>query len=203
MNPERWDERFAAPEFWYGTRPNDFVAQSLPYLEGCTTVVELGAGEGRNAVFLAEQGLTVTAVDYSKQGLQKVQKLAEQRGVSVETICADVLNWQPDRQWDAVVMTFLHLPPSDRPKLFALVQRILVPGGYVIAEWFRPEQRIRGFTSGGPPTPELMVTASELQYHFPQSGILHLATPVRRLDEGPGHQGLGATVQLIWRKSTE
>ncbi len=200
MKAELWDQRFAQSEYWYGTRPNDFVVANVSRLPKAASIVELGAGEGRNAVFLARQGFTVTAVDYSVKGLAKTQRLAQQYGVSVETIHADVVQWQPDRQWDAVVVTFLHLPEEQRRQLYALIQRILYPGGYCIAEWFRPEQRLEGYTSGGPPTPALMVSADELRRYFHKDGIVLLQTPVRHLDEGPGHQGPGATVQLIWRK---
>jgi len=92
-------------------------------------VLALGAGEGRNAVYLAQQGHAVTAVDYSAEGLLKTRRLAEEAGVQVEITEADVREWRPDRTWDAIVVTFLHLPPSERPSLYHRLRDHLRPGG--------------------------------------------------------------------------
>ncbi|MDQ7040158.1 MAG: class I SAM-dependent methyltransferase [Rhodothermus sp.] len=201
MHPERWNQRFAGQDFFYGTAPNAFLAETAPrYLRPDAEIIELGAGEGRNAVWLARQGFRVTAVDYAEVGLEKTRRLAKQQGVAVETIQADVTCWTPNRSWDAVVLTFLHLPPETRPTLYALIHRLLRPQGHLIAEWFRPEQRTEGYTSGGPPDPAWMVTADELRRHFAPEGIrlLENATPV--LHEGTGHRGPAATVRLIWQR---
>jgi SAM-dependent methyltransferase len=198
--PSFWDERFAADEYVYGVQPNDFVRDAAAtWLSSPQAVLDLGVGEGRNAVHLARQGHTVTAVDYSAEGLRKTERLAENEGVSVETLQADVREWNPDRAWDAIIVTFLHLPPSDRPGLYALLQRILRPGGTLIAEWFRPEQRTEGYTSGGPPDVDMMVTAEELRTHFDEVGVEELAVAEPMLDEGM-HKGPGATVQFVWRR---
>ncbi len=200
MNAERWNTRYQASEYVYGTEPNAFVASQVHLLPEGTRIVELGSGEGRNAVYLARLGFHVTAVDYAEAGLEKTRRLAQTHGVEVETLHADVTSWQPEHTWDAVVSTFLHLPPEHRPSLYALMQRIVRPGGYVIAEWFRPEQRTEGYTSGGPPSPELMVTEDELRRYFPEEGLRYLHSMVRMLREGHGHHGPGAVVQLLWQK---
>lgn len=195
-----WDDRFAADEYVYGVQPNDFIKEAAATrLSSPCDVLDLGVGEGRNAVHLARQGHTVTAVDYSAEGLRKTEQLAEREGVSVETLRADVRDWDPDRTWDAVVITFLHLPPSERPDLYALLQRVLRPGGTLIAEWFRPEQRTEGYTSGGPPDVDMMVTVEELRTHFAVDGIEQLERAEPMLDEGM-HTGPGATVRFVWRR---
>jgi len=194
-----WNDRFARDEYVYGEAPNQFVASAAEtWLPDAAEVLTLGAGEGRNAVHLARQGHTVTAVDYAAEGLRKTRRLAEEAGVAVETTQADVRSWTPPRTWDAVVTTFLHLPPDERPPLYRLIQNSLRPGGLLIAEWFRPEQRTDGYTSGGPPNVDMMVTAEELRNHFDESGIeqLEIAEPI--LDEGM-HEGPGATVRFVWR----
>ncbi len=193
-----WDERFAADEYVYGVQPNDFVRDAaVTWLSSPQAVLDLGCGEGRNAVHLAQQGHTVTAVDYSAEGLHKTRRLAEREGVSVDTIQADVREWAPDRTWDAIVVTFLHLPPSEQAQLYDLLQRVLRPGGLLIAEWFRPEQRTEGYTSGGPPDVEMMVTADELREHFDAEGIERIEIAEPMLDEGM-HKGRGATVRFVW-----
>ncbi|MFP4228548.1 MAG: methyltransferase domain-containing protein [Salinivenus sp.] len=198
-----WNDRFSADQYIYGVAPNDFVARATEdWLAGPHEVLDLGVGEGRNAVYLAEQGHAVTAVDYAVEGLRKTNRLGEEVGVEVETIQADVRTWAPTRTWDAVVTTFLHLPPADRPALYNLIRRCLSPGGLLVAEWFRPEQRTEGYTSGGPPDVDMMVTAEELREHFDETGIEHLEIAEPMLDEGM-HEGPGATVQFVWRRSED
>jgi len=195
-----WNDRFSADQYIYGVEPNDFVEQaSATWLSDPQEVLDLGVGEGRNAVHLARQGHTVTAADYSVEGLRKTARLADDVGVEVETVQADVRDWRPDRTWDAVIVTFLHLAPDERPALYDLLRRCLRPGGLLIAEWFRPEQRTEGYTSGGPPDVEMMVTAEELRTHFDAAGIEELTVAEPMLDEGM-HEGPGATVQFVWRR---
>jgi len=182
MAKEFWQERYRQPDYVYGEAPNAFIAQSIHYLPEGACVVELGSGEGRNAVFLATQGFQVTAVDFASSGLEKTRRLARQKGVSLRTIEADVLEWMPAHPFDAVITSFLHLPPEQRPLLYRhITQHVLKPGGWLIAEWFRPEQRTQGYTSGGPPTPELMVTEEELRTYFPDSGIRYLKATATHL----------------------
>jgi len=195
-----WNERFSASEFVYGTEPNAFLVSQAALLSPGSDVVELGAGEGRNAVWLARQDHRVTVVDYAAEGLSKTVRLAQERGVMIDIVEADVTNWQPDRTWDAVVLTFLHLPAPDRPTLYRLIQRILKPGGLFVGEWFRPEQITGGYKSGGPPSVDYMVTADELAGHFDAEGILVLEEVETELQEGRHHRGPAAVVRVVWRK---
>lgn len=194
-----WDDRFSDDTYVYGVQPNQFIEEAVDtWLPASGDVLALGAGEGRNAVYLARQGHTVTAVDYSAEGLRKTRRLAGEWDVSVDTIQADVRDWTPDRAWDAVVVTFLHLPVPDRPPLYRLIRRLLRPDGLLVAEWFRPEQRTEGYTSGGPPDPDMMVTPEELRTHFAAEGIVHLEEAEPMLEEGM-HRGAAATVRFVWR----
>lgn len=198
-----WDDRFSDEQYVYGVQPNRFVREAVDtWLPASQEVLALGAGEGRNAVYLARRGHAVTAVDYSAEGLRKTRRLAGEEGVHVDTIQADVRNWAPDRQWDAVVVTFLHFPPPERGSLYRLIQRLLRPDGVLVAEWFRPEQRTEGYTSGGPPDPDMMVTREELREHFSRDGIEFLEEAGPVLEEGM-HRGPAATVRFVWRRSSE
>lgn len=199
-----WNDRFSGEDYFYGVRPNAFVKTATArWLSSPKDVLALGAGEGRNAVYLAQQGHAVTAVDYAAEGLRKTGRLAEEAGVTVETIQADVRDWQPDRQWDAAVVTFLHLPSVERPHLYRLLQHLLRPEGLLVAEWFRPEQITEGYDSGGPPALDLMVTPDELREHFSEGTVEHLVSAEPRLEEGACHQGPGATVRFVWRAPSE
>jgi SAM-dependent methyltransferase len=199
-----WNERYANEAYAYGEGPNAFVeAAADAWIDASSAVLDLGAGEGRNAVFLAERGHAVTAADYASAGLRKAERLADAAGVDVEPLHVDVRSWEPDRTWDAVVTTFLHLAPSEQPRLYRLLPRLVRPGGRVLAEWFRPEQRTQGLESGGPPDADMMVAADDLRRHFPAAGIRSLHTAHPHLAEGPHHQGPAATVRLVWERPPE
>lgn len=197
-----WDARFFSADFTYGSRPNVFVAGQAARIPAGSSVVDFGAGEGRNAVWLAEQGYEVTAIDFSAVGLEKARKLAAERGVAIETQLADIAFWKPDRQWDAAICTYLHMSLNHRLKFYTAVQAALRPGGLFIGQWFRPEQRTMGYTSGGPPTIDLMIEPSELEQYFKWGDILVCEPADITLAEGAYHQGPAAVVQLVFERGT-
>lgn len=197
-----WDARFGSEVYTYGTRPNAFVAQEAHRFPSRGEIVDLGAGEGRNAVFLAQQGFRVTALDYAEAGLAKTRALARERNVEVEVEQADLAYWAPPRQWDGAVCTFVHMRLGERVRFYTAMQAALKPGALLVAEWFRPEQRKDGYTSGGPPTLDLMVKPRELEQHFLWGDILLCEAAEVTLSEGPFHQGPAATVRFIFRKGS-
>ena len=201
MNPAFWNARYSNERLAYGTEPNAFIAdQAERRLPPDAVVIDLGAGEGRNALFLARRGHPVTAVDYSRVGLDKARRLAEAQHLEIETVQTDITRWHPARQWDAVVIAFLHLSPQDRPRLYELIQHLLRPGGLLIAEWFHPDQVTQGYQSGGPRSVAMLITLDELRRHFPSPGILVAEQTIRPLEEGPHHRGSAAVVQFVWEK---
>ena len=113
----RWDERYDQENFIFGTEPNDFLKQEAYRIPTGGKVLCLGDGEGRNGVWLAEQGFQVTSVDLSQVGLDKTQRFADQRGVQIETIYADLAEWHIEPQaWDGIVSIFCHMMPDERKK---------------------------------------------------------------------------------------
>ena len=193
-----WDERYDATEYVYGTAPNDFlveVADRLPR----GRVLCLGEGEGRNAVWLAEQGFAVTALDASGVGLEKARRLAAERGVEIETVHTDLARHHPGRGcWDAVVAIFCHLPPDLRAAVHRRCVAALRPGGALVLEAYTPRQL--GLRTGGPPTAELMMDLASLRGEL--AGLdLEIARELEReINEGRLHQGLGAVVQVLGRR---
>ena len=120
MSGITWDERYAEEEFAYGTKPNDFLVEASRHIPK-GRVLCLCEGEGRNAVYLAEQGYMVTAVDASAVGMAKAQKFATERNVKIETIVSDLDDYSiPEDTFDGVVSIFCHVPKDLREKVHQL-----------------------------------------------------------------------------------
>lgn len=200
-----WDERFNRDEYVYGEEPNDFLRQQAALLkagEDPLQVLCLAEGEGRNAVWLAEQGHEVMALDLSAVGLEKARQLAQRRGVSITTLRADLGEWDggeagPASQ-DLVVMIFAHTPPAIRERVFALVDAVLKPGGLMLLEGYTPAQIGRG--TGGPGDAAMMFSLPMLEAAFDGYEVLVGQERVRDIQEGLFHTGEGAVVQWLARK---
>ncbi|MBT0668484.1 class I SAM-dependent methyltransferase [Novosphingobium profundi] len=195
-----WDERYAT-DFAYGTQPNDWLVARFDDLKKGTCLC-LAEGQGRNAVWLAQQGLAVTAVDQSAVGMGKAQELAASRGVAITTEVADLAAYDlGEARWDSVVAIFAHFPPALRANLHARVAKALKPGGTVLIEAYTPDtlqQPGRGGPSGA--QADMLMRAAFLEDDFSELTILHAAETLREVNEGAFHQGLGAVVQFLARK---
>jgi len=193
-----WDERFGAKDYVYGTDPNDFLASVVDRIPpGC--VICLGDGEGRNGVFLAEQGFAVTSVDASRVGLQKAEALAATRNVHLDTQVADLAHYDLGRErWEGVVSIFAHLPAEVRRDLHARVVPALKPGGVFILEAYTPSQIGRG--TGGPPIAELTMRLHDLRVELAGLDFEHSEELERDVVEGWGHTGPAAVVQVLATK---
>ncbi len=158
-----------------------------------------GDGEGRNSVWLAQQGHRVTAMDASQVGLQKASSLAGERGVAIKTVLGDLADWAPaPSSFDAVVLIYVHLPEAIRQQAHRRLARALRPGGHLILESFHPGQLAH--TSGGPKDVTMLYTPALLAADF--AGVLETAMAwdgETVLSEGPGHQGLAHVTRWIGR----
>lgn len=201
MSPSRefWDERYAGEAYLYGTAANAFLTDQAGQLPAGSRVLVIGDGEGRNGIWLAEQGHHVTTVDYSAAAVAKARRLARERGVSVDALHADLLQWDwPEAAFDAAVAIFIHLPAAERQRVHRGLLDALRPGGLLILEAFTPEQL--QYSSGGPGRAELLYTAALLREDFAAAELLLLEERRTQLDEGPGHRGEGAVVRLLARR---
>ncbi len=191
-----WDQRYATEEYVYGTEPNAFLAEAVADLKPPGRVLCLAEGEGRNAVFLAQRGFDVLAVDASGVGLAKAEILARQRGVRIATEIADLDGYSLEPgAWDLIVSIFCHLPAAMRRRLHAQVAQGLRPGGRLILEAYTPAQL--AFGTGGPPDATLMVTLPSLRTELPGLRFEWARECERDVHEGRLHSGRGAVVQLI------
>ena len=195
----QWDEKYAQPDFAYGKKANDFLVQEWTRLPKNGSILSLAEGEGRNAVFLAEQGFRVTAVDSSSVGLQKARQLATERDVEITTIVADLAEYKiEENYWDGIVSIFCHMPENLRKQVNRSIVKGLRPGGVLIQESYTKQQL--EYKTGGPPVPELLYTLDELKEDY--QGLTHLYGQeiVREIIEGKSHHGPGAVVQIIGEK---
>jgi SAM-dependent methyltransferase len=195
----QWNERYREPGFAYGDEPNDFLVESAARIKPAGRVLCLGEGEGRNAVFLAQQGFEVTGVDLAEVGLEKARALAAERGVQIETVVADLATFElGERQWDAIVSIWCHLPPAIRARVHRESVRALAPGGLFVLEAYTPAQL--AFDSGGPRTTEMLYTAELLRQDLAGLDVLRATECERDVHEGRLHQGRSAVVQFIAKK---
>ena len=148
MDQATWDERYAGPELVWGAGPNRFVAAELATLPP-GLAIDLGTGEGRNAIWLAERGFTVTGVDFSRVGLARAAGLAAGRGVSVDWVHADLLDYQPaPGRYDLVLIAYIQLPADQLTALARAAAAALAPGGTLLAVGHDQDNLTRGH--GGP-----------------------------------------------------
>lgn len=200
--PSFWDERYTAHDALFGTEPNAFVVSEGHRIPTGSDVLELGAGEARTLLWLAqERGVHGTAVDFSAEALQAGRERAEAAGLPLDTVVADVRDWRPTRQWDAVVVTFLQLLPDERPRLYETIRACLRPGGLLIAEWFRPAHLSGDYDRMGPTTAARMVPVDEVRDAFAGDEILDCAPADVTLSEGPMLRGRAAVGRALVRRS--
>ena len=199
---DRWNRRFSVEEYVFGTEPNAFLASQKPLLARGMRALCVADGEGRNSVWLAAQGLEVTAFDFSPVGLAKATKLAERSGAKVAYRVAGVDEWDWDAvPYDVVVAIFVQFtPPAQRARMFQGMVRALKPGGVLILQGYGPEQLRYG--TGGPKQVENLYTEALLRESFASLEILHLAAHESVVHEGAGHDGMAALIDLVARKPT-
>ncbi len=174
-----WYQQYAGDEYIYGTKPNSFLAEHVDLLVG--PVLSLAEGEGRNAVFLASQGLKVHGVDGSEVGLAKAQALALSQDVEIQTEIADLGMFEPTANcYGSVVSIFAHLPSTVRNRLYPFVERCLKPGGVIILEAYTEDQLARD--TGGPKDPNMLMTHSKIKHEFPNIEPILLRTLERKVE---------------------
>lgn len=194
-----WNQQFSSADFRYGTEPNAFLQTQSRLISPSANILVPGDGEGRNSVWLAQQGHRVLAMDASDVGLRKAEELANRCGVQVRTVLADLASWQPDDVFDALVLTYVHLPPSLRTVAHRRLAETLRPGGLLVLEAFHPDQL--GRSSGGPQQADMLYSLETLRGDF--AGLIHEEFAEEcetMLNEGIGHQGQAYVTRMVGRR---
>ena len=190
-----WNEKFATTDYAYGTEPNDFLVSAITNLKRGATL-SLAEGEGRNAVWLAQQGFTVSSIEQSEKGVGKTLRLALQRGVIVmaERGELETFHIQPN-SWDLVVSIYAHTPQELRRKLHRQVVAGLKPGGVFVLEAYTPAQIANN--TGGPKDASLMPTAELLRSELAGLVFDRIEEVERDVVEGSLHTGTAHVVQVV------
>jgi SAM-dependent methyltransferase len=187
VDSQQWDERYSGAEFEWTTRPNQFVAAELADLPP-GHALDLAAGEGRNTVWLAERGWRVTAVDFSRVGLEKGRKLSSARGVDetrVDWIVADLRDYEPERDaYDLVLIAYLQVSPQLRALVLARAAAALAPGGTAFVVGHDLINLTEGV--GGPQDPEVLYTPEAVRAELPGLRVVRAGRAHRTVERDAG-----------------
>jgi SAM-dependent methyltransferase len=197
---ERWETRFAGAGYAFGTAPNVFLASCRSILPASGRALAVADGEGRNGVWLAQQGLQVLSLDFSPAAQRKGKALARARGVEVTFVLADVHAWTyPESAFDVVVEIFAQFSsPPERERKWAGMRKAIKPGGLLIIQGYTPKQLQYG--TGGPKQIENLYTRALLEEAFCGYRDMTIVEEDVELHEGTSHDGMSAVINFIARK---
>lgn len=197
---ERWEDRYRVPAYVFGTEPNYFLVSCKALLPRSGKALAVADGEGRNGIWLAEQGLEVLSLDFSPSAQQKARALAKQRGVTLTLAQADVHTWDyPEAAFDVVVEIFTQFStPAERAKKWAGMRKALKRGGLLIIQGYTPKQLQYG--TGGPKQVENLYTRAMLEEAFRDFRDMKIVEEEIEIYEGTSHGGMSAVINLTARK---
>lgn len=203
---QRWDERYSDPAFAYGETPNAFLKSELLKLP-VGTILFPAEGEGRNAVFAAQQGWQVSAFDISHEGRKKAMQLAEKNKVNLvyQVGELDTLGFKK-ATFDAIALIYAHFPAAIKSQLHKALDSYLKIDGTILFEAFSKNhlsfQKINEKV-GGPKDLESLFSIEEIKADFPNYEIITLEEKEIELQEGLYHNGLGSVIRFVARKKNE
>lgn len=199
----RWNERYANEEFAYGEEPNNYLKEQLTKLD-TGKILFPAEGEGRNAVFAAKSGWTVSAFDISNEGLKKALHLAEKNNVNIDYQIGELqaLNYQ-EEQFDAIALIYAHFPANIKSQLHKELDKYLRKGGIIIFEAFSKnhlDYLAKNEKVGGPKDIQSLFSIEEIEADFNNYEIIELKEMVIHLNEGIYHNGEGSVIRFVGRK---
>ena len=200
---ERWNERYSKQEFAYGEEPNNYLKEQLEKLN-VGTILFPAEGEGRNAVFAAKLGWTVSAFDISAQGKNKALLLAESNNVKIDYQVGELnsLNYA-DNHFDAVALIYAHFPAAIKSQLHKALSKLLRKDGVIIFEAFSKKHLEYATVNekvGGPKDLAQLFSIEEIKSDFENFEILELEEKEIELKEGLFHNGTGMVIRFVGRK---
>ena len=200
---KKWNERYSKDEFAFGKQPNNYLREQLVKLN-IGSILFPAEGEGRNAVFAATLGWTVSAFDISMEGKKKADQLAKANKVSIDYQVGDLqkLSYSPE-QFDAIGLIYAHFPADVKSEYHKLLDKYLAKGGIVIFEAFSKnhlDYRLKNEKVGGPKDLESLFSIEELKSDFASYDVIELVEKEIELKEGLYHNGKGSVIRFVGRK---
>lgn len=200
---DRWNDRYSNEEFAYGTSPNNYLKEQIEKLQP-GKILFPAEGEGRNAVFAAQNGWTVAAFDISAEGKNKALKLADANNVVIDYQVGELetLNYQKE-QFDAIALIYAHFPAAIKSSIHKTLDQYLRKGGIIIFEAFSKKHLdylAINDKVGGPKDIESLFSTEEIQADFSNYEIITLEEKEIELNEGLFHNGKGSVIRFIGRK---
>ncbi len=192
-----WNNKFSKVDYFYGTKPNEFLASKIELIKHKKTLLCLGEGEGRNAIFFAQNGLEITAIDASDVGLAKLEAKSKEENLDIKTIFMDLNHWEAKEKYDVIVASYLHMNENERAELFKKIEDSLAKDGYFIGEFFSKKQL--SYESGGPKDLDLLYNTEDFSKSF-LNCTKNLTEEIVTLDEGIGHQGIACVIRVVIKK---
>ena len=194
-----WNARYDTPDYLFGRVASQFVVRMEPKLARKSKLLCTADGEGRNSVYLASKGHAVDATDFWADAIAKARPLASEAGVAVKFDQVDRSTWDwPEHKFDAVFAVFFQFAfPPFRDQIFAGLKRAVVPGGRIYLHGYTPKQL--EYKTGGPPDAERLYTEELLKASFADCEIETLVSYEAELQEGVGHSGMSALIDLVVR----
>ena len=199
-NPkERWSQRFETKEYIFGEMPNKYLVSQRSQLKS-GKVLAIADGEGRNGVWLAEQGLQVDSFEFIESAVTKAQKLASSRGVEVNAMCSDwqSFDWKPSEYDNVVGIFFQFVEPEGRAEIFKKIDQVLKPGGVLILQGYSTKQM--DYNTGGPGKIDHLYDADLLRNSFKNYEVIDLQVYEAEIHEGTAHKGMSGLVGYVARK---
>jgi 2-polyprenyl-3-methyl-5-hydroxy-6-metoxy-1,4-benzoquinol methylase len=202
-----WNTRYESDEFAYGKAPNQFFKDTLNRFNLTGEILLPAEGEGRNAVYAAQKGLSVYAFDISVQGRIKALKLAKEKNVQIRYEVGEITDLVlEDESFDNAALIFAHLPPNLRPSFHREIAELIKPGGIIILEGFSKNNlkiRQENPNIGGPNNLEMLFSEAEIKEDFRNFEIVELQEVNVELREGNTHNGFGNVIRFIGRKAVD
>lgn len=179
---EMWNDRYRESETVFGDGANQFLVEVVADVDR-GSALDLGCGQGRNALWLAEQGFVATGLDLSPVAIEQARSRASERELDATFELVDLVTWDPaGREWDLVVLAYIHLPDDMRKAVHAAAQRAVAPGGRVVVIAHHLDNLVEG--TGGPQRPDWLFTEAQLADDFSDLEIVRNERVVRSTDHG-------------------